>query len=57
MTVGGFDSENDPEIKRLAEIFMAKYKADERNEYALEGESLSSAKQRPFQSPVTDLGL
>lgn len=47
VTVGGFDSEQDPEIRRLAEIFRAKYKQDEdgqlaqRGEYVLVGESLS----------------
>ena len=53
VTVGGFDSENDPEIKRLAEVFMAKYKPDEENGgYSLAGESLSLPGRDPTSPPL-----
>ncbi len=52
VTIGGFDSENDPEIKKLAETFMAKYKADVRGEYSLEGESLSLPNPDPNSPPL-----
>ena len=57
VTVGGFDSENDPEIKRLAEIFMAKYKADGNGEYSLEGESLSLPARDPTSPPIQTWAL
>lgn len=41
VTVGGFDSKDDPEIKRLAQLFMAKYKLEDSGEYAYVTESLS----------------
>jgi hypothetical protein len=47
VTVGGFNSDQDPDIRRLADIFRAKYKQDEegevgaRGQYLLIGESLS----------------
>lgn len=52
VTVGGFDSENDPQIRQLAEIFRAKYKADEQGEYELIGEALSLPNQNPKLPPV-----
>lgn len=52
VTVGGFDSEDDPEIKRLAEIFKAKYKSDDHGEYALLGESLSLPNKDPSLPPI-----
>lgn len=63
VTVGGFDSENDPEIKRLAQVFMAKYKPDDHGDYALIAESLNlpghDPKGRPLQTwafdPVPEL--
>ena len=47
VTVGGFDSKDDPEIKRLAQIFMAKYKQDDSGEYALAAEALSLPSNDP----------
>lgn len=47
VTVGGFNSDQDPDIRRMAEIFRAKYRSDqkgvyaEKGEYVLVGESLS----------------
>ena len=53
VTVGGFDSENDPEIKKLAEIFAAKYKPDQNTgEYSLLGESLSLPGATPKDLPI-----
>lgn len=53
VTVGGFDSDKDPEIKRLAQLFMAKYKADEQTgEYALIAESLNLPGKDPKGAPV-----
>ena len=39
VAVGGFDSPNDPEIKRLADIFMAKYELED-GEYKMKCKSL-----------------
>ncbi len=68
VTVGGFDSKDDPEIKRLAEIFQAKYKkpkmsnsddSDETNgstteggEYVLLAESISLPGANPNSPPI-----
>ena len=58
VTVGGFDSDSDPEIKRLAQLFMAKYKPDDHGEYALIAESLNlpgtDPKGRPLQTWAFD---
>lgn len=52
VTVGGFDSDKDPEIKRLAEVFMAKYKPNQDGDYALLGESLSLPGATPQDLPI-----
>lgn len=58
VTIGGFDSEDDPDIKRLAEIFKAKYKSDDRGEYGLIAESLylpnADRNSPPIQTWVFD---
>jgi hypothetical protein len=52
VTVGGFDSESEPEINRLAEIFKAKYQSDDYGEYALIGKSLALPNKNPSLPPV-----
>ena len=52
VTVGGFDSKDDPAIKNLAQIFMAKYQADDRGEYALVAESLKLPGKDAYAPPL-----
>ena len=52
VTVGGFDNENDPEIERLAQVFMAKYKSDDSGEVSLVAESLSLPNRDQYAPPI-----
>jgi len=52
VTVGGFDSDKDPDIKRLIEVFRAKYKSDDSGQYGLVGESLSLPGQYKDSPPI-----
>ena len=62
VTVGGFDSPNDPEIRRLADLFHATYEGNQPGEYELKCKSLSlvnpnsrpDAKLPPIQTWVFD---
>jgi hypothetical protein len=64
VTIGGFDRMDDPEIKRVAEVFHAKYEADEQGHYDLRCTTLilpnpknqSNAKKKlpPLQTWVFD---
>ncbi len=60
VTVGGFESMNDPEIRRLADVFHAKYEPDEENGgYALKVANFNlwpdgNTKLRPIQSWAFD---
>ena len=51
VSVGGFDSPNDPEIRQLAEIFMGKYELEE-GEYKLKCKSLFLPNQDPNSLPI-----
>lgn len=51
VTVGGFNSPNDPEIKRLAEIFMAGYEMRD-GEYQLNCKTLSLPNPNPNNPPL-----
>lgn len=55
VTIGGFDSPDDPEIKRLVEIFRAKYKSERQGDtgdYRLTAESLSLPGADPASPPL-----
>ncbi|WP_373649705.1 hypothetical protein [Schlesneria sp. DSM 10557] len=62
VTIGGFDSPNDPDIRRLAEMFHATYEGTAPGEYELKCKSLSllnpnsrpNAKLPPLQTWVFD---
>ena len=53
VTVGGFDSKDDPEIRQLGEIFRGKYKRDPTSgEYLLQAESVSLQNRNISLPPV-----
>lgn len=52
VTVGGFDSDKDPRIKDLIEVFRAKYRSDDIGQYELVGESLSLPGQVKGSPPI-----
>ena len=53
VTVGGFDSMNDPEIKRIAEIFHAKYDKDDQNgQYELKCATFILPNRNPQLPPI-----
>ena len=52
VTIGGFDSKDDPEIPKLAQIFMAKYQPDESGQQNLEATSLKLPGKDAYSLPV-----